>query len=304
MKAYPVVLFAYARPDHLRRVLISLKENGVPFIYAFSDGARTPDNIPNVIEVRKILRAIDWCKTVLYERETNLGLGRSMIAGISEILKLHEAVIVFEEDAICVPGTYPYLCSALEYYFNDKRVMTVTGWTHPLVTPSDIADKPYFDGKGEASWNFGTWRRAWHGMHKNANELIQQCEKKGIDIYSYGADLPEMANVELKSNIWAVRFHYWHILNRGLCLRPPWSMVEHIGFDAQGTNAKNAGPWANPPLKPCPPIPAQWPDPVEHPECTHLWQQASGTRPSVPLRFYRFARHMVGSVVRPLLRKT
>lgn len=301
MQSYPIVLFAYARPDHLRRALISLKENGVPFIYAFSDGPRTPDKSPAVTEVREILRSIDWCEVELCEREANLGLGFSMISGISEVLELHEAAIIFEEDVICVPGTYTYLCSALEYYSNDNQVMTVTGWTHPLVLPNDIANQPYFDGRGEGSWNFGTWRRAWQGMEQNANALIQQCKITGIDIYRYGADLPEMAKIELKRNIWAVRFCYWHILNRGLCLRPPWSMVEHIGFDAQGTNAKNAGPWANPPLKPCPPIPTQWPEPVEHAECAHLWQQATGKRPTVPQRFYRFARHVAGDFLRCII---
>ncbi len=135
-------------------------------------------------------------------------------------------------------------------------------------------------------------------MQEDAMTLMKRCESKGIDIYQYGADLPEMAKVELKINIWAVRFCYWHILNRGLCLRPPWSMVEHIGFDAQGTNAKNAGPWANPPLKPCPPIPTRWPEPVEYSECASLWQQAYGTRPTVAKRLYRLARHVAGNFVR------
>jgi hypothetical protein len=47
-------------------------------------------------------------------------------------------------------------------------------------------------------------------------------------------------------------------------------MVEHIGFDAQATNADDGGKLANPPLKPCPPIPSEWPRPVEHPQCPKL----------------------------------
>ena len=81
---------------------------------------------------------------------------------------------------------------------------------------------------------------------------MKRCQNRGIDVYRYGADLPDMANVERKKNIWAVRFLYWHIVNKGLCLRPPWSMVEHIGWDSQGTNAQMAGIWADQPLKPCP----------------------------------------------------
>jgi GT2 family glycosyltransferase len=66
----PVVLFAYARPNHLSRTLDSLRANGVPTIYAFSDGPRTSAKRPAVAEVRRILRAVDWCEVTLIERET------------------------------------------------------------------------------------------------------------------------------------------------------------------------------------------------------------------------------------------
>jgi len=188
--------------------------------------------------------------------------------------------IVFEDDLICVPGTYAYLCAAMEHYRDDTRVMSVTGWTHPLVTPKDVTDQPYFDGRAECLvW--GTWARAWEGMTDyDALSLMKMCEEKGIDVYRYGADLTYMAKTELKRNIWAVRFLYWHIFNQGLCLRPPWSMVEHIGWDPQGTNAQTAGIWAASPLKPCPPIPTKWPEPVEHPDCPDLCQKACGARPT------------------------
>lgn len=295
----PVILFAYSRPDHLRQTLDCLRENKVPLIYAFSDGPRTPDIAPAVAQVREMLRAIDWSEVVLCEREINLGLGRSILTGVSAVLSEHEAAIIVEDDLVCVPGTYEYLCAALEQYRDDPRVMSVTAWTHPVVTPSDVADQPYFDGRAEC-WIWGTWTRAWQGMQEDARTLMQKCQAEGIDIYRYGADLPGMAEVELETNIWAVRFLYWHILNRGLCLRPPWSMVEHIGFDAEGTNATSESWLKNPPLSPCPPIPAKWPESVEHPACYSLWQNVCGTRPTDSSRANRFARRVASRVLRAL----
>jgi putative methyltransferase (TIGR04325 family) len=273
----PVVLFAYARPDHLRRTLACLRENQVPLIYAFSDGPRTVDKTPLVAQVREILRGIDWCQVILCERQESWGLGRSILAGITQVLSRHEMCIVFEDDLICVPATYQYLAAALRHYKDDLRVMSVTGWTHPGVTPGDVTDQPYFDGRAEC-WVWGTWARAWQGMDRDAQTLIQECRRRGIDIYRYGSDLPAMAEVELRNNIWAVRWLYHHILHSGLCLRPPWSIVEHIGFDAQATNASDGGKLANPPLKPCPPIPTEWPEPVENPQCPRLSQQFYGIR--------------------------
>ena len=284
-----MVLFAYARLDHLRRTLACLRENHVPLIYAFSDGPRTPEKAPLVAQVREILRGIGWCEVVLCEREENWGLGRSILAGVSEVLTQHEMILVFEDDLICVPGTYQYLCAALEHYRDDVRVMSVTGWNHSLVIPGDVTDQPYFDGRAEC-WVWGTWARAWQGMQADAKTLTQRCQTKGIDPYRYGADLVSMAEVELQRNIWAVRFLYWHILNQGLCLRPPWSMVEHIGFDAQATNASDGSKWANPPLKPCPPLPEKWPEPVENIQCPALWQQVCGSRPPRQSRYGQFIR--------------
>jgi hypothetical protein len=293
----PIILYAYARPDHLRRTLACLRENQVPLIYAFSDGPRTPDKAPLVAQVREILRSIDWCQVILCERQENWGLGRAIMAGVTEVLSKHEMCIVFEDDLICVPGTYQYLTAALRHYKVNPRVMSVTGWTHPLITPGDVTVLPYFDGRAECLvW--GTWSRAWHGMEIDAKTLMEQCKDQGIDIYRYGADLVGMAKAELHQNIWAVRLLYLHILKKGLCLRPPWSMVEHIGFDANATNARNESWIKNPPLKPCPPIPAQWPESVENPACGRLHQKVCGTRPTVPGRLYRFARGVASKVLR------
>ena len=285
----PVVLFAYSRPDHLRQTLECLRSDGVPLIYAYSDGPRDSEKEPAVARVREVLRAIDWCRVVLREQPANLGLGRSILSGVSEVLTKHEAAIVIEDDLICAPGTYRYLCAALERYRDDARVMSVTGWTHPRVTPNDITDQPYFDGRAEC-WVWGTWARAWRGMQYDAETLMGKCDAEGIDVYRYGADLPYMAEVELTQNIWAVRFLYWHILSRGLCLRPPWSMVEHIGPGAEATNVKAESWTRSSPLRPCPAIPTEWPDALEHPACCALWQGVYDRHPTVRGRLLRLGR--------------
>ena len=293
----PIILFAYARPDHLRRTLDCLRENHIPLIYAFSDGPRTPDKTSAVLEVREMLKSIDWCEVVLCERERNLGLGCSILTGVTEVLKKHESAIIFEDDLICVPGTYQYLCAALDNFKDDDRVMSVTGWTHPFVTPRDVTYLPYFDGRAEC-WVWGTWSRAWQAMDTDAKTLMEQCKDQSIDIYQYGADLVDMAKAELSQNIWAVRFLYLHILKKRLCLRPPWSMVEHIGFDSNATNASDESWLKNPPLKFAPPIPALWPEPVEHPACSRLHQKVCGTRPTVAGRLYRFAYRLASKALR------
>jgi hypothetical protein len=269
----PIILFAYRRPRHLERTLASLRRARVPLIHCFSDGPQTAEAEPSVAAVRRILRAVDWCQVVLVERPRNLGLGRSVREGVTSVLEQHDAVIVFEDDLVCAPGTYDYLVAALERYRDEPRVMSVTGWTHPRVTPRDVGGLPYFDGRTECLvW--GTWRRAWQGMDRDAVSLMRECARRGIDVRRYGDDLPIMAEREMAQNIWAVRWTYLHILRGGLCLRPPRSLVEDIGHDSLATNAKAAGIWAAAPLTGAASLPRTWPPPIENTGCAALWRAA------------------------------
>jgi hypothetical protein len=194
------------------------------------------------------------------------------------VLQQHDCIIVSEDDLVCVPGTYAYMCAALDAYRDDERVMSVAGWTHEAVTPAAIGEFPYFDGRAEC-WLWGAWTRSWSGMDRDALTLKNECEANGIDPYLYGADLVHMARIERERNIWAVRFLYLHLLRGGLCVRPPWSLVSHIGDGPDATNRFREDEWANSHRRICPPIPGTWPEPKGHPECATLWQRRCGSRP-------------------------
>jgi hypothetical protein len=277
-----VALFAYVRTDCLEQTLRCLRENGVPLIYAFSDGPRSPEQAEAVEQVRRILRAVRWAEMRLVERPRNLGLGVSIRTGVEEVLAQHESVIVVEDDMRCIPGTYDYLCQALERYRDEPKVLSVTGWTHSRVTPAGV-DGPYFDGRAEC-WVWRTWRRAWRGMEKDALTHLRKAAARGIDPARYGDDLPEMARMEKAKNIWAVRWSYLHIAEGGLCLRPPRSLVEHVGFDATATNAAADFSWLHPSLGPLPASPVRWPEAVEHPDCARLWRTAYSHEPKRSVR--------------------
>ncbi len=275
MNTVPVVLFAYRRPDILTKALAGLHANCIPLLYVFSDAAARKEYEGDVANVRALLKQIDWCDAIVTIRSHNMGLGRSILDGVTQVLHDHESAIVLEDDLVVVPGFYKYMVSAIAHYQSNTRVMSVTGWTHPIITPHNVGNLPYFDGKAEC-WTWGTWRSRWGGMTNSAVTLMQQCMLAGIDHERYGKDLPKMAIEEEAKNLWAIRWWYLHLLNRALCLRPPYSMVEHLGFDERATTCVGATRWANPPLRECVPIPSQWPEPVEHPDTARLWRLTIG----------------------------
>lgn len=286
----PVVLFAYARPDLLRRTLAALRENAVPLVYVFCDGPRSQAVESFVREAREMVRRVDWCEKVVVERETNLGLGASILAGVGEVLSRHESAIVFEDDIVCSAGTYLYMTAALERYKDDPRVMSVAAWTHPRVRPPIPAGLPYFDGRF-ACWGWGTWRRAWQGMDTPAMTLLNRCRLCFQDVYRYGSDIPEMAFLEKTWNIWAVRFILCHFLHRGLCFHPPHSLSMHIGYDERSSYSRESGVLGSTELQECPLIPTEWPEPEESRECAALWQAATGGAPTIGARMTNAWRH-------------
>lgn len=279
----PVVLFVYARPEHLQRVLVSLRANNVPRLLVFSDGMKGTEDAKAVGLVRKLLRDINWCEIQIFERPQNYGLGENILDGVTQIAERYNEFIVWEDDLVCVPGSYEWMCAALRHYSDDQRVQSITAWTHPRIIPDDVTTEPYFDGRGEC-WVWGTWSRSWQGMTTSALEKMISARVKSLGKDAYGYDLPAMARVEAAKNLWAVRWLYHHIEQGGLCLRPPWSMVEHIGFDCNATNASQAGGWDQELIRGAPTIPVCWPTPIEHKDCSVLWKRAYPPRWSQRLK--------------------
>jgi hypothetical protein len=270
----PVVVFAYRRPDVLTRTLQALAADGVPLLHVFCDGPKGKEDRAEVDETRALVELIDWCETRVVMRKENNGLGRSVLRGMSEVFVNHDEAIVFEDDLVCVPGTYAYLVAALQAYRDKPQVLSLTAWTHPSITPQGLSGMPYFDGKAEC-WAWAAWRRSWIGMGRPPMDMLREAVVRGLDVVRYGPDMPVMAAEAEQRNLWAIGWWYHHILKGGLCLRPPHSMVEHIGWDERATTTlPEMAFWRDPPPEPAPCVPVTWPAPVEHEDVPCLWRSA------------------------------
>ena len=270
----PVALFAHARPDLLARTLEGLRANAVPLIYAFSDGPRGETEMAHVVAVRAVLHDVTWAEVVHVERTSNLGLGRSILAGVTQVFERHGTAIICEDDLLVAPGAYGYLTAALNNYHDDPRVFSASAWTHARVTPATVGDQPFFSRRVNTLF-WGAYARAWQGMDRgSAAGRLAQYAGRGGDPASYGADLPLYAASEGTRNLWAVRFIADHLVRGGLSLCPPWTMVEHLGYDSRATNARSDPTWDAPIEGAPPPIPSVWPTVEEHPEIALLWRRA------------------------------
>lgn len=285
VKPIPVLLFVYKRRNALEQVLSGLRANGVPLLLVFSDGPKGLQDRNAVEDVRDAVRKIDWCKTEIVEREENLGLGVSVRAGVTEALSKYDRVIVFEDDVVATPGTYAYLCAALDRYADDDKVMSVAAWTPYELEKAHGNDAPFFSGRFFC-WGWGTWRRAWNRMNCPALCTMWKCIASLRNPWRYGTDLPGQALREGRDHLWMVRFAMTHILHDGLCLMPPRSMVTNIGFESNATNTGNLQGTLGLQKGRPPSIPEIWPETTETPYMRHVCRKTFTNVPKLLNRYW------------------
>jgi len=258
----PVVLFTYKRDEKLKQVLDALRQNRIPLLIVYSDGPKDDSDNERVEKTRSILRGIDWCRTVLHERDCNYGLGRSILQGVGEVLREYGEAIVFEDDIVASPGAYAYFCEALRAYRNDRRVYAVSGYTHPALVPSSMGADPYFDSR-YCCWGWATWERSWRAMKIPSLFLLLACAVFRRPVTDYGKDLVPAGLHEFQRSTWAARFAILGMLRGQLSLHSPWSLTTHLGFDDSSTTTGVHEIWDIGSLRATPSLPVVWPKPAE-----------------------------------------
>src|SRR5690242_744911 len=94
----PIVLFTYDRVGHTRRTLDALTVNEgaeESDLFIYSDGPKTAADEVAVCSVREYLKTVTGFKSItVIEREQNMGLAHSVIAGVTEVLSHAPAAVV------------------------------------------------------------------------------------------------------------------------------------------------------------------------------------------------------------------
>jgi GT2 family glycosyltransferase len=129
IKYSPVALFAYNRPNHFKSTLNALSKNFLALktdIYVFCDGPKVETDIAKQTEIKEIVKRATGFKSItLIERGNNLGLAKSIVLGVTEIIHEYGSIIVLEDDIVTSPGFLTYMNDALDLYADDERVMHI-----------------------------------------------------------------------------------------------------------------------------------------------------------------------------------
>ena len=243
----PIALFAFRRPRHLARTLHALARNPQAMeteIYAFVDASKKSSDAPCIDDVCATLEKFatsDAFKRVEVLRAAEpKGLARSVIEGLSLVLRDHDRVIGLEDDIVLAPTALGFLNGALDAYERDRDVWSVSAFAPPLKMPAGYDQSIYFTRRA-SSWGYATWKDRWEEMTWDSAyfESLASSPQFRRRFALGGNDLPPMLDNQLAGLIdsWAVRWCARQAELGALTVYPTHSLVLNTGLDGSGTHS-------------------------------------------------------------------
>jgi len=239
----PIVLFVYNRPSHTKKTIEALKNNelaGESDLFIFADNTIDDKNKESVDSVRSFVKTIDGFKTVsIVERETNFGLAKNVISGVTKVIDRYSKVIVLEDDIVCSKTYLSYMNKLLSYYRSNENIYSVTGYTFPIKIPVEYKYDVYFSSRA-SSWGWGTWKDKWEIVDWDVNDynnfMMNPEQIKSFN--TGGVDLTRMLKEQMLGKIdsWSVIWSYTHFKNNSYCVYPTKSRLRNIGADRSGVH--------------------------------------------------------------------
>lgn len=242
----PIVLFVFNRPTHTRKTLEALKADALAplsTLYIFADGMRSESDLQGVEAVREIVQQVSGFHAVkLEESVTNRGLSKSIMEGVTAVLREHGRAIVLEDDLSVVPGFLAFMNRALTVYETDQRLFSISGWAPHIKIPADYHESAYLCRRG-LCWGWATWMDRWQKVDWNiADYDAFSSDPIAVRAFAEGGDdLPDMLRNSMRGRIqsWAVRWCYAQFRANAYSLVPVKSYVTNTGQDDTGTNSKS-----------------------------------------------------------------
>ncbi len=242
----PVVLFVYNRPDHTKATLEALALNtlaGQSDLIVFSDAPKNDAAAAGVDAVRALLTDLKGFASVrIVRRERNMGLARSVIAGVTEIIKAHGRVIVLEDDLVTSRFFLQYMNDTLNHYESDPKAFSIGGYQFPdrtMAIPKGYGYDTYSSYRG-CSWGWATWQDRWEKVDWDMGyfDAFMADPQAQARFDRGGPDMSQMLMHQHQGRIdsWAIRFCHAHFSNDMNCIYPVKTLVNNIGLDNSGVH--------------------------------------------------------------------
>jgi Glycosyl transferase family 2 len=243
----PVAVFVYNRPDHTRATIEALKINtlaGKTSLYVYSDYPRDEVDVHGVNEVREYIKKINGFKEVnLISRESNFGLAKSIISGVTELVSEFGCVIVLEDDLIASPKFLEFMNEGLSHYRHNDKILSICGYMYPIKRKRQDKNADIVCLIPPHSWGWATWSDRWKIFNNSGSELKRELIFRGLHekLNYYGPyNYKKMLNDQILglNDSWFVRWYASSIISGKVSIYPRYSLIKNIGLDGSGVHCK------------------------------------------------------------------
>lgn len=240
----PIIVFAYNRPDKVRKLLDSLNDavlSDKSDVFVFSDGFKGEKDKDAVLKTRKLLSEYNnrFNSFSVICRERNYGLAKSIITGVTDIIDKYGKAIVLEDDLLVSEDFVKYMNEGLEYYEDDLRYGMISAYTskHEIL---ESYDKDIYCMERGDCWGWATWKNRWDNVDWELKDFDKYLNDKDARDRFSGLQLGLEEQLINQHNgvydIWAARWIF-HLFNQHmLTVYPKECRAINIGLDGSGVN--------------------------------------------------------------------
>jgi len=245
----PIILFVYNRPWHTQQTVEALQKNELATeseLFIFADGPKantTEEQKEKISQVREYIHKIyGFKKITIQEAKHNIGCADSIIQGISSVFERYDKVIVVEDDIVTSKFFLRFMNAALDFFENDNRIFSVSGFTFPSKTMKIPANykKDIYISYRHGSWGWGTWKNRWNSIDWEVSDFKEFSENIALQkaFNRGGTDMSGMLKDQMEGKIdaWDIRFDYSLFKQNKFNIRPIKSLVTNVGLDSSGTH--------------------------------------------------------------------
>jgi hypothetical protein len=238
----PVAVFAFDRPDHLKRLLSVLTLVRPPLLLAVRDApapGASAQQRRRCEQVHRLLEAPGWsCEVLHHCTEVHRGSTR-LDEAIDWVFEQVSEAILLEDDLVPDPSFFRWCEAMLQRYRGDGEVLQISGRNPLGAWPCDGHDHHLVllgSHLGAA-----TWRSAWH---RTRSALLPAFPPSSAD---WGRADPLVVqhltllreHLSWRSIGWDTLWQLQRTHLRGLVAIPPRNLVRLGGFDALATHTRN-----------------------------------------------------------------
>ena len=138
-----------------------LKQARPSILFLASDGGRTPQEMNQILESRKVMEEIDWeCEVHKLYMDENQGMYRFSKLVSEYIWERVDRCIFLEDDYVPAVSFFRFCAELLEKYKDDLRIEMICGF-NPLgiYAEADQGQDYFFTENGWAIWGTAYWKR-------------------------------------------------------------------------------------------------------------------------------------------------